>query len=282
MHKMFHRNLHDLALIEALTPKGEIITDGLNGKFDPGDNSSYGGSGTTWTNLITGGGDGGDLYLANGLESSFDSGSSGNVPSFGFDGTDDKVSNIGGGGYSSAVEFDFAVGEPSRFTISFWYYPSSTVSAIQALVGVGDVDYGEEASQGLAVRFGTDRKIGVSVFDPDALEVSTSWTNDVFPTQKWLYITVTKETENLPGEDGAVRIYVNGKYRYRSLADETLQWTALSDGACEQPIQFGDNSLDSVAPSGAKIGMILLYKSKALMESEIMSNFLATKSQHGY
>ena len=109
---MFDRGLNNLAWLEALTQKSSIITDGLNGKFDPADSSSYNGSGTTWTNLITGDDDGGYLYLGNSIAHT------GTPRYFLFDGSDDFVGNVASTGYSDAVEYNL---DPSDPTLQFLF-----------------------------------------------------------------------------------------------------------------------------------------------------------------
>ena len=89
--------------VSTLSATSRDITSYLVLNLDAGDNSSYGGSGTTWTDL-SGEGNNGTISGA--------THTSGTGGYFDFDGTDDRVT--------------FASGQDvgGEITISFWVYPT--------------------------------------------------------------------------------------------------------------------------------------------------------------
>jgi len=276
---MLHRGFNNLAWLETLTPKSSIITDGLNGKFDPDDTDSYGGTGTTFTNLITGGSDGGDLYIGNGLQLV-----TADTSYFLFDGLDDFVGNLAATGYSDAVEYNVDL-TTNNLTVSFWWWASAiSAGEFNRIFSIGDVAYSGTGHHGLSMSMDdASDKLSFQTFN-DAYGFSvTRTTTDDIGRAMWNHITVVKE-----GSTSTLRIYVNGKYQHMSTANEGAAYTDTeSFGGPAQPIQFGRTKFAGPAgwtyTAGAcRIGMILLYNTKALKKSEIMSNYLATKADYGH
>ena len=98
-----------------------IITTDLEWHFDAGNTSSYPGSGTTWTNLIS---SGPDAELVNGASYSSDGGGS-----IAFDGSNDKVEI---GSYTSPYT-DVIL--PNPCTVEFWVAVGGTSGTNQILLG---------------------------------------------------------------------------------------------------------------------------------------------------
>ena len=278
---MFDRGLNNLAWLEALTQKSSIITDGLNGKFDPADSASYNGSGTTWTNLITGDDDGGDLYLGNSIAHT------GTPRYFLFDGSDDFVGNVASTGYSDAVEYNLDPSDPN-FTISFWFYSKSAyplANQTSQLFSLGSVDTRDIGTlrYGLAMTLSETNKLTLWTVNEDGEPESVEReATDAIGRSIWNHITVVKEQAT-----STLRIYVNGKYQHMSNTNETKGNTDLYGTEYqEEPIQFGRAKVNSdnydYTPQWDRIGMILMYNTRALKKSEIMSNFLSERSHYGY
>jgi hypothetical protein len=271
---MFSRGIDNLAWLEALTPKSSIITDGLGGNFDPEEHDS---SSTTWENNIT---DGGNLYIGNGLE--LITGADGTY--FQFDGTDDFIGNLAETGYSAAVGYNVDL-TANNLTFSFWWW-ASAVSAgeFNRILSIGNVAYTGTGHHGLSMSMDdASDKLSFQTFN-DAYGFSvTRTTTDDIGRNMWNHITVVKE-----GSTSTLRIYVNGKYQQMSITNEGAAYTDTeSFGGPAQPIQFGRIKAPGPTPwrytAGAcRIGMILLYNTKALKKSEIMSNYLAKKADYGH
>jgi hypothetical protein len=100
---------------------GAIISTNLVWHFDAGNSSSYPGSGTTWTNLIS---SGPDAELVNGASYSSDGGGS-----IAFDGSNDKV-NIGSytSPYTDAIL-------PDPCTVEYWVAVGGGGATNQVLLG---------------------------------------------------------------------------------------------------------------------------------------------------
>jgi hypothetical protein len=98
-----------------------IITTDLEWHFDAGNTSSYPGSGTTWTNLIS---SGPDAELVNGASYSSDGGGS-----IAFDGSNDKVEI---GSYTSPYT-DVIL--PNPCTVEFWVAVGGTSGTNHNLLG---------------------------------------------------------------------------------------------------------------------------------------------------
>ena len=110
----------------SIGPKGEvlksIVTDGLIFHLDAGNKNSYGGSGTTWTDLS---GNANTGTLTNGP--TFNSGNQGYII---FDGTNDYMD-------SNATSSNFTFGT-GNFTIDMWYYPLTSYAAANSyLIDLG-------------------------------------------------------------------------------------------------------------------------------------------------
>ena len=228
-----------------------IITDGLVTALDASDKVSYGGSGTTWTDLTATGNDG---TLTNGT--SFETGSLvGNNGTLVFDGSNDYV-QIG--------QIDC-----STYTISMWFnldsLPSGDNFFVMIRQGFNPVNYGIYINAS-----GEIHTYGVSStanhFTNTSVAVGTgAWTNLTF-TKDW---TTSKD-----------EIYINGELKYGP--------TSFSAGSYEfnnssQSYNFTDiarNVTNNNSFVDGKITNCFIY-SKILNSQQILHNYNVLKGRFG-
>ena len=107
-----------------------IVTDSLVLCLDAANTKSYGGSGTTWTDLS---GNGNDFTLVNGV--GYDSGNNGSLS---FDGSNDYATRAHDSNNelaSTALNFSTAL------TISVWFYSGNAITSWLYLKGRTDADH---------------------------------------------------------------------------------------------------------------------------------------------
>jgi hypothetical protein len=229
---------------EEVTPDpGEnIVEDGLIFRVDAGDTDSYGGTGTTWTDVINGN----NGTILNGA--SYNSAQGGY---FEFDGVDDKV--------------DFgqpAILESFPMSIDVWFYAAST--------GDGIITKGT-TRQSAHLRdwdiFGNGSNLIFAVSDG-----STSYPvniRDSFPSlNTWHHLVVS--WDGTTGTNGA-KMYLDGALFAQGTSTSTTFATAHN-------IFVGGNRTGFYLDG--RISMVKMYD-KVLSASEALQNYNASKDRYG-
>ncbi len=239
-----------------------VVQSGLVLNLDAGVSSSYGGSGTTWTDL-SGNGNNGTLVNGVGYNAS-------NGGSLSFDGVDDYVTNIAPNLTTAQIE--------GSLTYEYWLKANSTIYAsyTESLSGTsyygnrsgnglsGDTyyNYNNSAYAGYQFCFGTNGfVVGVhnNNFAPTILVNYTSYPNIC-------HLVVIKTTNGFS-------YYINGIFIRSSLSTTRI---------------FGDSLTRITAGLDTNFarsfnGIMYSYKlyNRALTASEISQNFLAMRARFG-
>ena len=226
-----------------------IVTENLVLNLDAGDNSSYGGSGTTWTDLS---GQNNNGTLINGV--TYNSGDGGY---FIFDGTNDRVSLPAGS--------DFAYGT-GDFTIETWFN----------VTGTSPQTYGEIAfSQTIA---GTNYFIaytsrGNPVLKKPTFTYGTGGGTPIVSVQSytednWYHYVITRNGTTLT-------MYLNNSV----VASGTVSFDF--NNTTHVPTIGAYTHSDNHNLDG-KISIVRVYKGKGFSSSDVTQNFDAVKSRYGY
>ncbi len=243
----------------------KIVTDGLVLYLDAGNQLSYPGSGTTWTDLSRSQTNG---TLVNGP--TFNTGSLGSIV---FDGVDDYVT------MGNVLNSVFA-GTNNKFTLTSWVYRNS--DSTQGIVMSKLYTVLNERQFALAYRNG--------IFDvafygaPDA----NSWirligTASTFTPQKWYQVSCTYDG-SINTNDGLdrVKIYVNGISQTVQLnfTQGTLDNTLLSSTS-QLAIGAGVSSTGaSQLLLDGRVAQSQVYN-RILSAQEVLQNYNATKTRFG-
>ena len=226
-----------------------IITENLVLNLDAGNNSSYGGSGTTWTDLS---GQNNNGTLINGV--TYNSGDGGYLI---FDGTNDRVSLPAGS--------DFAYGT-GDFTIETWFN----------VTGTSPQTYGEIAfSQTVA---GTNYFIaytsrGNPVLKKPTFTYGTGGGTPIVSVQSytednWYHYVITRNGTTLT-------MYLNNSV----VASGTVSFDF--NNTTHVPTIGAYTHSDNHNLDG-KISIVRVYKGKGFSSSDVTQNFDAVKSRYGY
>ena len=226
-----------------------IITENLVLNLDAGNNSSYGGSGTTWTDLS---GQNNNGTLINGV--TYNSGDGGY---FIFDGANDRVSLPAGS--------DFAYGT-GDFTIETWFN----------VTGTSPQTYGEIAfSQTVA---GTNYFIaytsrGNPVLKKPTFTYGTGGGTPIVSVQSytednWYHYVITRNGTTLT-------MYLNNSV----VASGTVSFNFTN--TTYVPTIGAYTHSDNHNLDG-KISIVRVYKGKGFSSSDVTQNFDAVKSRYGY
>ena len=218
--------------------------------LDASNNSSYGGSGTTWSDLS------GNNYHATLSGATFSSTTNNGV--FTFDGSDDFASIASNSGFQSLTEF----------ALEMWINPVSVGDdeMINLLYTSGsnfkwDLRFSSGSSQNF--RWGVANSSGAYV---SAQDLTTNTSTGIVPLNKWSHVTATFSSAN-----GIMNIYINGK-----LTDtKTGTFTTRTNGS--------ENLLLAKRTDGyhanVKIAQFRLYN-KALTAQEVITNYRATQGNY--
>ena len=221
-----------------------IVMNNLVLCLDAGNTKSYPGSGTTWTDL-SGNGNTGTLVNGVGYNSS-------NGGSLTFDGVNDNVSIL----YNASLKPTTAITmeafcyiqNNSTIWTSLIQYPFNSAFHTDPYFEWG-------IYLNMSSRFLHTRIDGEPASSP-----SNVWNFDV-----WTYVAITFENQS-------VKYYVNGS----SVGSSSITKTSITYNA-DNPVYIGKNASGS-EPFEGRLGNIKVYN-RALTESEIQQNFIATRSR---
>ena len=227
-----------------------IVTQNLVLNLDAGNNSSYGGSGTTWTDLS---GQGNNGTLVNGV--SYSSTDGGYLI---FDGNDDKV--------TLPVGSDCAYGT-GDFTVEMWFN----------VTGTSPQQYGERLfcqTQGGTNYFVISASRGSPVVKKPVFTYTASGTGthivsvQSYTEDNWYHLVVTRNGTTLT-------MYLNNSV----VASGTV--TLDFNNTTYVPTIGAFTHSDQLNLDG-KISIVRVYKGKGFSSSDVTQNFDAVKSRYGY
>ena len=218
-----------------------VVTDGLVFYVDAGNEDSYAGSGTTWSDLV-GGNDG---TLTNGP--TFDSGNGGSIV---FDGVDDYV-DCGSFGVG---------GDSSSYTFSAWSKNSNNNNIL--------VKGRDGSGTGWSLRIGTNQ----DQFMASAVKTSPiqgyNFRSGTYVPNAWAYITGVWERNS-----GKISLYVNGSLEGSYTFSGTAPFTLRSSTAGWSMARITNSSIGQ-----GDIACASIYN-RALSASEILQNYNALKNR---
>ena len=229
---------------------GGIVTQNLVLNLDAGDNSSYGGSGTTWTDLS---GQGNNGTLVNGVAYSSD-----NSGYLIFDGNDDKV--------TLPVGSDFAYGT-GDFTVEMWFN----------VTGTSPQQYGERLfcqTQGGTNYFVISASRGSPVVKKPVFTYGASGTgthivsSTAYTEGTWHHLIITRNGTT-------ATLYLDNS----SVATATVSLDF--NNTTYVPTIGAFTHSDSLNLDG-KISIVRVYKGKGFSSSDVTQNRDAVKSRYGY
>jgi hypothetical protein len=228
-----------------------IITTGLVIYVNAFDTLSYPGTGTTWSNLVTGVTATGTLYNS----PTFNSSQPSNIS---FDGVDDYVY------FGNDSEFPGITSQ----TWGGWVKFSSFVNS-QSLFNRGNDVTGQAGGWSVSTQLVTGNKIASAVVANSQQRTATSTTT--FSTNTWYYIVGTWQSGN------SVKLYVNGNLEANFNTTATTLRTAFT-GYRGWYIARGTGS---TFYRNEQVSLFHLY-SRTLAAGEILNNFNSTKQYYGY
>ena len=226
------------------TSHPSIITDGLVLNLDAANQSSYPGTGTTWTDL-SGNGNNGTLIGGPTYNSS-------NLGSIVFDGTN----------YGTILD-DNSLTSTTSLTINCWVRATTFNSPWSAIVGKGTADTNEE----YAVVFHSS----FLYFDVGSGGPYTQ-PSYTFNTNTWYNICCTHTRTS---GSSSLLCYVNGVFLNNSTTNHA---DAVNDNSF--PVSIGSRYHNSITgPLNGNIAQVSIYN-KALTAAEVLQNYNALKGRY--
>ena len=220
----------------------QIVTDGLVLNLDAGNSTSYPGTGTTWTDLIS---SANNATLANGP--TFNSANGGAIV---FDGVDDRA-NI----TYNATTFLIGTGD---FTMNFWY--NRTVTSLYAEIFTLDI-YNNPGC--LVVGPGANQQNKVEVIIGQFQSINASVTQSA---NTWYNMTVRRLS-------GQASIFMNSNIL-------TLGSGGTS-ASMPSSINSTVNPIIAKSAFNGRVAIVQLYKGIALSNAQILQNFNALRGRFG-
>ena len=223
----------------------KIVTDNLVLALDAANTKSYGGSGTTWTDLS---GKGNNGTLTNGP--TFDNGNGGSIV---LDGTNDYV--------QSGTSSDLIIGTKD-YTMSLWFKYDSAKSE---MVLMDNRTADNNGTTFTLIQVGDFMR--VNVWEDNISDFSFESSTNL-SANTWYNITYTRISNS-------ASMYINGvqdgsswtqTYNYSGGNKLTLGWN--------YSVQTG-KSLDGMIP------YVLFYVNKGLTSTEVQQNFNALRGRYG-
>ncbi len=237
-----------------VTASSGIVTSGLLIHLDASNSSSYGGSGTTWTNLI---GNGYNGVLTNGPTFTATS-----PTYFNFDGTDDYV-NI-----ADAAALRPGVGGTNGVTAIIWAY----VSSYAAFEGLISKQYGAGSYDGFSLVFNTTNRLRLQMNGGAVNGGYDSASNNVFSLNTWTMFTCIPRFGG--GATYPSKVYVN------STEVISVSNAESSIPVNTAPIRLASGIQEGTPYPACRIGAFYYYN-RALSAAEISTIYNATKTRFG-
>jgi len=223
--------------------RNSIVTDGLVFYVDAGNEDSYAGSGTTWSDLV--GSDDGTFSATPTTDSA-------NGGSIVFDGTDDTVSFT-----------EFSTSGLSSFTLDVWVYIDDDQSD-GTVIG----QWGDPSSRSFLIWWdvGVTANFRFIVQNPSAQNTITSESDDNANNNDWNHVVATFDSAS------QIKLYVNNV-----LTDAPSHASTPFTLRTTSGFEIGDDSSDSRWLDG-KVSSAKIYN-RVLSASEVTQNYNALKNR---
>jgi len=237
--------------------KGGVVSSGLSLYLDPGNSSSYSGSGTTWTDLSNAGNNG--TLTSTGITHS--STTNGGIFS---------ITNPGHISFGTNVTNISQVGR--GFTLQAFIKPN-IISSYMGIFGAYSSTSGGRKYNWLRITSSRLRWFTTNSTGGYQQIVGPTLTNNA-----WVHVTVLVTSVTGGTAQGQCKFYINGSL------DSTHNLGIQDSGASGVDIRIGKNSFFSSTPYNGQyygdIGVFLWY-SRELSATEISSNYDSFKSRYG-
>jgi hypothetical protein len=242
-------NILDSNSITTATFNNSIVTDGLILHLDAGNKNSYGGSGTTWTDLS---GNGYNATLNN---------------SVGFTTTNGGMLTLNGSNQTATVNVNSFIRNNTSYTFSTFFYLGTSDGAapfcLMTTPNVGDTNDGFWQHLNLTnwlwrTEDNVSGEFGGNVEAPSGFSGST-----------YYHLTVVISTNSL-------KFYRNGNLI--AVISTTFSWANIRTD--NDAILFIGKSYEDGYYMTGNIGNFLMYN-KALNSAEILANYYGQKSRFG-
>jgi hypothetical protein len=244
-------NNDDVLIGKKITP--EMITTNLIVDYDATNVSSYSGSGTIWTDIVT---PSNNMTLYNGA--SFVSGTDSSIN---FDGVNDYASTG-----TTPTEF---LGDPN-LTICAFIKRTGTMSNNQGTWGIG----GDVSAQGICSWL-NNRSNEVAI---DFWGMSTFSTGQTYPLNEWVFCTWQKTAGSFVRSNTS--IWINStKYTGTNLIVDRSE-TATVPAINNNGITLARISPSYSTPFPLRISRFFAYN-RVLTDSEVLQNFNALRGKYG-
>ena len=240
-----------MKVVVATPPSGSILTTGLLAYLDASENSSYSGSGSTWTD-IQGSNDG----TINGPTFS-----SSNGGYFSFDGVNDTIQ------IADSADMRATVG--GIRTIQTWV----RIKSYDDNDGIWGKQYGSPTYDGfsLAIKVGNVLRLQMN---GSSVNGGYNSGNNVFNLNTWIFVTAIVRFGGGAGSPSLV--YVNDN----STAIISANNTESSIPSIDAPFVFGRDVQEGTDYANIDIGALYVYNA-ALTTTQIADNYNATKTRFG-
>lgn len=223
------------------------VTSGLALHFDAGNPNSYGGTGSTWSDLSQGGNNGSITGASHNSEGYFT-----------FNGTSDSIS----------TSYNPSITASTEYTFEFWMKTPSSLSSNGALFDSVYDSSGTDNTIRIFLLSGVNE--GKLYFSEDDAVNSTvySMTTNTFNDGSWHHFCFVASSSTL-------EIYADGS----SVSSAVSR--AGGSGAVSNSVShsFMSNNLSDYCEGD--LGIVRFYMNKALSTSEVTQNFDANKSRFG-
>ena len=233
----------------------KIIRTGLKLFLDAGNRSSYGGSGTTWTDIS---GNGYNGTLTNGPTYS-----SGNGGSIVFDGTNDY---IGGTGIDDAR---ISLSGASATTTTLWIKRNTISTAQQVFLFYSNAF----ANAIFYFAFNTTNTLQAGCRSANETASIRITTSTYTSTTDWLHVGIVANYSA-----NTITIYVNGVAQATTGAAVSFSQTTLASGTTTGSNRIG--MADAGGNFNGSIAQVLQYN-RALSATEVSLNFNYQKNKYG-
>jgi len=232
-----------------------ILSTNLKLHLDAGDSDSYGGSGTTWSDLTS---ENNDATINGATYSSSDGGI------FDFDGTDDYAVT------AHSSDFDFGSGD---FTVEVWCKPTNSSQTDPAIIALWNYPDGRRSwtifgnTGGSAGTFDGSVRAAVS---PDGAFATRTEITGTLTLNAWNHVVFTRISNTLT-------FYINNS----SAGTASYTGSVYSNTVDGMTIGAMGDSAASVNEFDGGISQVRIYKGTGLTSTQVTQNYNATKSIFG-
>jgi hypothetical protein len=231
-----------------LSHSPSIVTDGLVLCLDAANPRSYGGSGTTWSDLS---GNGNNGTLVNGP--TFNTGSLGSIQ---FDGVNDFI---------VTTRVPYTGTSTSSITWGLWVYPTSTAGNIMSMSNISP-----QGIWNMPPIAASGQKFRGKIWSNSYLY------SDTFSLNTWYYVVLVWRYSTNSSERGQF-LYINGEL----VASQTNINYSASGADNYMFLGQANPGADNTGNFAGRYALFHIYGNKYLTPQEIEQNFKATRGRFG-